>query len=203
MKRLIGVALAVALAAPVAALAAESSWILEPNHTHSAFTIRHLVISNVRGEFGKTTGAVHLDDKDVTKSTVEATIETATIDTRVADRDAHLKSPDFFDVAKYPTITFKSTKVEKAGEGKLKVTGNLTMKGVTRPVVLDVAGPTNEIKDPWGNTRRGLSASTKINRRDFGLTWGKVVEAGPVVGDEVAIEIEAELLKQDPKQAAK
>jgi polyisoprenoid-binding protein YceI len=200
MKRLL--ALALALAAPAAALA-QSSWALDANHTHSAFTIRHLVISNVRGEFGKTTGTLKLDEKDVTRSSVEATIETSTIDTRVADRDNHLRSPDFFDVAKYPKITFKSTKVEKAGEGKLKVTGDLTIKDVTRPVVLEVTGPSAEIKDPWGNVRRGLSAVTKINRKDFGLTWSKVVEAGPVVGDEVAIEIEAELLKQDAKQAAK
>src|SRR5215208_5152053 len=199
MKRL--VALALALAAPVVAFA-QQTWTIEPNHTHSAFTIRHLVISNVRGEFGKTTGTVKVDEKDLTKSVVEATIETGTIDTRVPDRDKHLKSPDFFDVEKHPVITFKSTKVEKAGEGKLKVTGDLTIKGTTKPVVLDVTGPTQEIKDPWGNTRRGIAAVTKINRRDFGLTWGKMVEAGPVVGDEVAIEIEAELLKQDPKQAA-
>ncbi len=200
MKRLL--ALGLALAAPVVALA-QSSWILDPTHTHASFTIRHLVISNVRGEFGKTAGTVKLDDKDVTRSSVEASIETGSIDTRVPDRDAHLKSPDFFDAAKYPKITFKSTKVERAGDGKLKVTGNLTIRDVTRSVVLDVSGPTGEIKDPSGKTRRGLSAATKINRRDFGLNWGKVIEAGPVVGDEVAIEIEAELLKQEPKQAAK
>jgi polyisoprenoid-binding protein YceI len=198
MKRLF--ALALALTAPALAFA-QSSWILEPNHTHSSFTIRHLVISNVRGEFGKTTGTVKLDEKDVTKSTVEASIETGTIDTRVPDRDKHLRSPDFFDAEKYPAITFKSTKVEKAGEGKLKVLGDLTIRGVTKPVVLEVTGPTGEIKDPWGNTRRGISASTKINRRDFGLTWSKVIEAGPVVGDDVTIEIEAELLKQEAKQA--
>ena len=199
MKRLFAVALAVA--APAAGLA-QSTWNLDPNHTHSSFTIRHLVITNVRGEFGKTTGTIVLDEKDVTKSTVEAAIETATIDTRVTDRDNHLRSPDFFDVAKYPAMTFKSTKVEKAGEGKLKVTGNLTIKNVTKPVVLDVTGPTKEIKDPWGNVRRGVSAVTKINRQEFGLTWSKTIEAGPVVGDEVTIEIEAELLKQGPKQAA-
>jgi polyisoprenoid-binding protein YceI len=193
MKRL--VALALALSAPALAFA-ESSWIIEPNHTHSAFTIRHLVISNVRGEFGKTIGTVKLDEKDVTRSSVEATIETGTIDTRVPDRDKHLRSSDFFDAEKFPTITFRSTKVEKAGEGRLKVAGDLTIKGVTKPVVLEVSGPTGEIKDPWGNTRRGISATGKINRRDFGLTWSKVVEAGPVVGDEVAIEIEAELLKK-------
>ena len=199
MKRLL--ALAIALAAPAAALA-QSTWAFDGNHTHSSFTIRHLVISNVRGEFGKTTGTVKLDEKDVTKSTVEAAIDTTTIDTRVADRDNHLRSPDFFDVAKYPKITFKSTKVEKAGEGKLKVTGDLTIKDVTKSVVLDVSGPSPEIKDPGGNTRRGVSAVTRINRKDFGLTWSKMVEAGPVVGDEVAIEIEAELVKKDAKQAA-
>jgi polyisoprenoid-binding protein YceI len=205
MKRSLAVTslLAVTLGAPAAALAEESTWAIDGAHSHTGFTIRHLVISNVRGEFGKTTGVVTLDDKDLARSSVEATIETGSVDTRVADRDAHLRSPDFFDAAKYPTMTFKSTRVEKAGNGKLKVTGNLTIKDVTKPVVLDVSGPTGEVKDPWGNTRRGISATAKINRRDFGLTWGKVVEAGPVVGDEVAIEIEAELLKQAPKQAAK
>ena len=200
MKRLL--ALALALAAPAGALAAESTWTLDAMHTHSAFTIRHLVITNVRGEFGKTTGTVRLDDADLTRSSVEATIETATIDTRVPDRDKHLRSPDFFDVARYPTIKFRSTKVEQAGAGKLRVTGNLTIKDVTKPVVLDVTGPTREIKDPMGNVRRGISATTKINRRDFGLNWGKVVEAGPVVGDEAQIEIEAELVRQEPSQAA-
>lgn len=201
MKRLLALSLALA---PALGLAQATTWSLDPNHTHSAFTIRHLVITNVRGEFGKTTGTVTLDEKDVSKSSVEATIETASIDTRVSDRDTHLRSPDFFDVAKYPTITFKSTKVEKAGEGKLKVTGDLTMHGVTKPVVLKVEGPTKEIKDPGGNIRRGIAASTTVNRRDFGLTWGKMVEAGPVVGDEVKIEIEAELVKQaGDKTAAK
>jgi polyisoprenoid-binding protein YceI len=199
MKRLAAVAL---LALAPALGFAQSTWILEPNHTHSSFTVRHLVISNVRGEFGKTTGTVTLDEKDVTKSTVEASIETGTIDTRVPDRDAHLRSPDFFDAAKYPAITFKSTRIENAGHGKLKVHGNLTIKDVTKPVVLDVTGPTGEIKDPWGNTRRGVSATARINRRDFGLNWSKVVEAGPVVGDEVTIEIEAELLKKGPEKQA-
>ena len=196
MKRLFAIALA--LSAPAATLA-QDTWNIDAAHSVSSFSIRHLVISNVRGEFGKTTGTLTLDDKDVTKSTVEATIETGTIDTRVPDRDNHLRSPDFFDTAKYPTITFKSTKVEKAAEGKLKVTGNLTIKGVTKPVVLDVTGPTNEIKDPWGNVRRGISATTKIKRQDYGLTWNKMVEAGPVVGDEVAIAIEAEFIKAAPK----
>ncbi len=201
MKR--SLALFLAAAAPAAALAEPTTWNLDPAHSHASFTIRHLVISNVRGELTKFTGALKLDEKDLTKSSVEATIETASIDTRVAKRDEDLRSPNFFDVEKYPTITFKSTKVEHAGKGKLKVTGDLTMHGVTKPVVLAVEGPTAEIKDPWGNARRGLSASAKIDRKDWGLTWSKAVEAGPVVGDEVKIEIEAELLKQAEKTAQK
>jgi polyisoprenoid-binding protein YceI len=201
VKRLFAVLLV--LAAPAAALAQASTWTLDPTHTHASFTIRHLVISNVRGEFQKVSGTVKIDDKDLTRSSVETTIETASIDTRVADRDNHLRSPDFFDAAKFPTITFKSTRVERAGPGKLNVTGDLTMRGVTKPVTLAVDGPTADVKDPWGNTRRGFAASTTINRRDWGLTWGKVIEAGPVVGDEVKIEIEAEIIKQADKPAAK
>ena len=198
-KRILAVILA---AAPALGLAEATTWNLDPAHSNASFTVRHLVISNVRGEFQKLSGVVKIDDKDVTKSSVEATIDTTSIDTRNPDRDKHLKSPDFFEVEKYPTITFKSTKVESGGAGKLKVTGNLTMKGVTKPVVLTVDGPTPEIKDPWGNTRRGLSATTTVNRRDFGLNWSKAIEAGPVVGDEVKIEIEAEMLKQAAEKTA-
>ena len=196
------VALVAALALPGLALADQTTWNVDPMHSHSGFTVRHMVISNVRGEFGKTAGVVKLDDQDLSRSTVDVTIDAASINTRVEDRDKDLKSVNFFDVAKYPTITFKSTKIEKDGEGKLKVTGDLTMKGVTKPVVLDVEGPTPEIKDPWGNTRRGLSATTTINRRDFGLSYSKLVEAGPVVGDEVKIDIQSELVKEAPKAAA-
>jgi polyisoprenoid-binding protein YceI len=198
MRRL---AIAVALL-PGLAFAETSTWNLDSSHTHSSFTIRHMVITNVRGEFGKTTGVVKLDDKDITKSSVEAEIETASINTREAKRDDHLRSADFFDASKHPKITFKSTKVEKAGETKLKVTGDLTMHGVTKPVVLEVDGPTAEVKDPGGNTRRGVAARTTINRKDFGLNWNKAVEAGPVVGDEVKIEIETELVKQAPSKTA-
>jgi polyisoprenoid-binding protein YceI len=200
MKRILA---ALLVLSPVLGLADASTWNLDPTHSHAGFTVRHLVISNVRGEFQKISGVAKIDEKNLAQSSVEATIETASIDTRVAKRDEHLRSPDFFDVAKYPTITFKSTKVEKAGEGKLEVTGDLTMHGVTKPVVLHVDGPSAEIKDPWGNTRRGLSASTKVNRKDFGLNWSKTIEAGPVVGDDIAIEIEAELVKQAEKTAAK
>jgi polyisoprenoid-binding protein YceI len=196
MKRL---AILLTLAAPAAALADAATWNIDPAHTQSMFTVRHMVITNVKGQFDKTTGAVQLDDKDVTKSSVEATIDVKTVNTRVQARDDDLRSPNFFDVAKYPTITFKSTKVEKAGEGKLKVTGNLTIHGVTKPAVLDVEGPSAEIKDPWGNVRRGLTATTTINRFDYGLEWNKAVEAGPVVGKEIKIEIEAELVKATGK----
>jgi polyisoprenoid-binding protein YceI len=186
---------------PLAALAEPATWNIDPAHTQSMFTVRHLVITSVKGQFDKTTGVVTLDDKDIGKSSVEATIDAASVNTRVANRDNDLRSPNFFDVAKYPTITFKSTRVEKAGEGRLKVTGDLTMHGVTKPVVLDVEGPTAAIKDPGGHQRRGLSASTTINRKDFGLQYNKMVEAGPIVGDDVKIEIEAELVAAGGKQA--
>ena len=195
MRRSAPIAAALAAALPALAFGASSTWQVDSAHTHASFGVRHLVISTVRGEFGKTTGTLVLDESDVTRSRVEATIDAATVDTREPPRDADLRSANFLDVAKFPTITFKSTRVEKAGEGKLKVTGDLTLHGVTRPVTLDVTGPTREIKDPWGNVKRGVSATAKINRKDFGLTWSKAVEAGPVVGDEVAIEIEAELAK--------
>jgi polyisoprenoid-binding protein YceI len=198
MKRL---ALALALL-PGLALAEASTWIIDPSHSQSTFSVRHLVISNVRGEFGNTAGTLKFDEKDPTKSSVEATIDATTINTREAKRDEHLKSADFFDVAKYPTITFKSTKVQKKGKGKFAVTGDLTLHGVTRPVTLDVVGPTPPIKDMQGKIRRGFSASTELDRKDFGLTWSKTVEAGPVVGDKVKIEIEAETVQQEPEKAA-
>jgi polyisoprenoid-binding protein YceI len=201
MKRFLALALAASL--PGLAAAEVSSWTIDPAHTSSQFSVRHLVISTVRGHFGKTTGTLSLDEKDLSKSAVEATIDVTSIDTRVADRDAHPKAPDFFDAAKYPTMTFKSTKVQKAGKGKLKVTGDLTIKGTTKPVVLDVSYTPAAITDMRGASRRGFSASTKINRKDFGLNWSKVVEAGPVVGDEVTITIDAEVIKDQPKEQAK
>ena len=187
--------IAAALALPGLAFGAQSTWQIDPAHTHAIFGVKHLVISTVKGELGQATGTLVLDDGDVAKSRVEATIDVKGLNTREPKRDEHLRSPDFFDAAKYPTLSFKSTKVEKAGEGKLKVSGDLTIRGVTKPVTLEVSGPTQEIKDPWGNTRRGVAASGKINRKDFGLSYSKTIEAGPVVGDEVAIEIEAELIK--------
>jgi polyisoprenoid-binding protein YceI len=185
--------LTIALVAfPALALAADT-WNIDTSHTQAAFSVKHLMISTVRGDFDKTTGKVVIDDADLTRSTVEATIDAASISTRDEKRDGHLKSADFFDVAKFPTLTFKSTKVEKAGEG-LKVTGDLTMHGVTKPVVLDVTGPSKEIKDPMGNFRRALVATTKLNRKDFGVSYGP----DAVVSDLVTITIESELIKEVP-----
>ncbi|MFO0585676.1 MAG: YceI family protein [Anaeromyxobacter sp.] len=197
MKKLV---LAAVLALPALA-SAQSTWDFDPAHSHASFTVRHMGISNVRGEFQKMTGKLVLDEKDVTKSTVEATIETASVNTRIDKRDGHLKSPDFFDVAKYPTITFKSTKVEKAGEGKLKVTGDLTMKGVTKPVVLDVTGPGAPVKNWAGKELRGVEATATINRKDWGVNWSNMVEGVAVVADEVKVELEAELVKADAAAA--
>jgi polyisoprenoid-binding protein YceI len=185
--------LAVAVVAlPALALAADT-WNIDSSHTQTGFSVKHFTISNVRGDFDKTAGKVVIDEADVTRSTVEATIDATTISTRDAKRDGHLKSPDFFDVAKFPTITFKSTKVEKEGEN-LKVTGDLTMHGVTKPVVLDVTGPSKEMKDPYGLSRRALSATGKLNRKDFGVSYGP----DAVVSDLVTITIEAELVKEAP-----
>jgi polyisoprenoid-binding protein YceI len=192
---------ALVLAAPSAAFAAE--YVIDSAHSAATFSVKHLMVANVRGAFSNVTGTVNYDEKDVTKSTVEATIDVKTINTNEPKRDEHLRAPDFFDVEKYPTITFKSTKVEPAGEGMLKVTGNLTMRGVTKPVVLDVEGMTQEVKDPWGNSKRGATATTKLNRKDFGLTWNKALEAGGVaVGDDVKIAIDLELNKKQPAPAA-
>ena len=187
--------------APALALAAPSNWNIDASHSQVGFAVKHLVISNVRGEFGAYQGKLFLDEADVTKSTVNATIDVNSLNTKVADRDAHLKSADFFDVAKYPTMTFKSTKVEKAGKDRLKVTGDLTLHGVTKPVVLDVS-TSAEVKGMYGETRRAFAATTKIDRKDFGLTWNKLVEAGPAVGDQVTITLDLELVKDQPKSAS-
>jgi len=185
----------VALALP--SFAEAVTWNLDPAHTSVQFSVRHLMVSNVRGEFAKVNGSIEVDEKDLTHSKIQAAIDAASIDTRVEKRDTHLKSPDFLDVARYPTISFVSKKIEQAGAGHFKVTGDLTLHGVTREVSLDVQGPTREIKDPWGNTRAGAQVTTTINRKDFGLTWNQALEAGGVaVGDEVSITIDVEATKQ-------
>ena len=198
MKKLVVTLLAIF--APALSFAAPTTWNVDAAHSRVGFAVKHLVISNVRGEFGAYQGKLVLDDADVTRSTVEATIDVNSVNTKVADRDAHLKSPDFFDVAKYPSITFKSTKVAKAGKDQLKVTGDLTLHGVTKPVVLDVS-TSPEVKGMYGETRRAFAATTKISRKDYGLTWNKLVEAGPAVGDEVTIALDLELVKDQPKSA--
>ena len=188
---------ALLLAFAIPALAQADTWHIDPAHTNVEFTVRHMMISNVKGQFEKTTGMVTVDGNDPASAKIDATIDASSINTRVEKRDMHLKSPDFLDVAKYPTITFKSTKVEAEGPNKWKVTGDLTLHGVTKPVVLEVESSGPPIHDPMGNTRGGASATTKINRSDFGLTWNKVLESGGVmVGDEVAISIDLEAIKK-------
>ncbi|MCC7497154.1 MAG: YceI family protein [Bryobacterales bacterium] len=173
-----------------------TTWNLDPAHSAAEFKVRHMMISNVKGRFTSLSGVLTLDETDVTNSRIEASIETKTVDTREPDRDAHLRSADFFEVEKYPTMTFQSTSVKRTGEGELAVTGNLTIHGVTKSVVFAVEGPTPPHKDPWGNMRIGLSAATKINRKDYGLNWNAALEAGGIlVGEEVAITLDVELLK--------
>jgi polyisoprenoid-binding protein YceI len=180
----------------VAAMAQSSEWSIDPNHSTAQFTVRHMGISNVQGDFTKVSGSAVLDDADLTKSSVQAVIDVSTVDTRVADRDKDLKSANFFEVEKYPTMEFKSTKIVKNGD-KLQIMGDLTIHGTTRPVTLDAEGPTPDTKDPWGNTRRGISATTTINRQDFGLKWNNHLGTGEaVVGDMVKIQIDAELVKK-------
>ncbi len=186
------------MALPSFALA--TPWNIDTDHSNIGFSVSHLMVSHVKGNFNKYTGVVDINDKDITKSNVNVTIDAASINTNVQKRDEHLRSADFFDVAKYPSLTFSSKKWTKAGNGALKVTGDLTIHGITRTVVLNVAPFSKESKDPWGNLRRGTSASTTINRKDFGLVWNQALETGGVaVGEEVNISLEVELVKLQPK----
>lgn len=174
-----------------------ATWDIDPSHSTAQFKVRHMMVSNVTGDFGKVTGVINYDPADLAKSSIEATIDATTIDTRSPDRDKHLKGPEFFDAEKFPTITFKSKKFEKAGEGKLKVTGDLTMHGVTKEVVLDVEASLPEVKDGRGNIMSGASATTKINRQEFGVSWSKTLDGGGLaVSDEVWVNIELELKKK-------
>jgi polyisoprenoid-binding protein YceI len=194
------IALAAGLAAVLSlpAAAATSNWQIDSAHSSAQFSVRHMAISTVRGAFSKVTGSIVFDDKDISKSTIDVTIDANSVDTRVPDRDNDLRSEKFFDVAHYPSITFKSKKVEQVAPGKLKVTGDLTIRGTTKEVVLDVEGPTVPMKDPWGNTRVAANATTKINRQDFGVKWNATLDnGGVVVGDDVSIVIDVELVKKD------
>jgi polyisoprenoid-binding protein YceI len=189
---------AVAISAVVyPSFAGASTWQIDSAHTSAQFAVRHLMVSTVRGTLGKVTGTVNLDETDLTKSAVEASVDVAGIDTREPKRDTHLKGPDFFDVEKHPTITFKSKKITKLGETNFQVAGDLTMHGVTKEIVLDVEGTPKSLKDPMGKVRLGGIATTKLNRKDFGIVWNSAMDGGGVVvADEVDVTIDIELTQQ-------
>jgi polyisoprenoid-binding protein YceI len=175
-----------------------TSWHIDPLHSSAQFSVRHMMISTVRGHFGGVKGNVSLDAKNPAADTVDATIDCTSINTGEPKRDSDLKGDEFFDVKKYPVMKFRSTKVEPAGPGKLRVTGDLTINAITRQVVLDVEGPTDPIKDTQGRTKVGIQATTKVSRKDFGILYNPVMETGGVaVSDEVAIELDIELLKNE------
>jgi polyisoprenoid-binding protein YceI len=182
------------LALVASGVAQAGSWQIDPNHTSAQFSVRHLSVSTVRGAFTKVNGSAKYDPSDPTKDSLDASIETASVDTRVEMRDNDLRSPNFLDVQKFPTITFHSKQTKVSGAGKLQIMGDLTIHGVTKEVVLDVDGPSAPIKDPWGNQRIGASATTRINRHDFGVNG-----APGVVGDDITITIDAELIQPQGK----
>jgi len=181
-----------ALASPAAA----QTWKIDTAHSSASFTVRHMMVSNVHGRFGKVEGTIVFDGKNIAGVTAQATIDATTITTDNEKRDAHLKSPDFFDVAGFPTITFRSKRAEAVGKGKFKLIGDLTMRGTTKEVVLDVDGPTDPVT-AQNSQRVGATATTTINRKDFGVSWSRAMDGGGyVVGDDVKITIELELIKQ-------
>jgi polyisoprenoid-binding protein YceI len=183
---------------PLGAASGQSVYDIDPSHSAARFSVRHMMVSNVRGEFTKLSGSVAYDPANPAATKIDATINAASISTNEQKRDAHLNSPDFFDTAKYPAITFQSKRAWKA-DGVLQVQGALSMHGVTRDVVLRIEGPTPEMKDPWGNARIGATATTTVNRKDWGLTWNKALESGGLlVGEEVAITIDVEAVKRKP-----
>ena len=173
-----------------------TTWKLDPAHSHAEFKVKHMMISNVKGSFNGLSGSLTENTSDPTLSSVDATIDVSTINTGDSQRDAHLKSADFFDVEKYSTMNFKSTQVKPNGDGGYNVTGDLTLHGQTRQQTFVVEGPTPPAKDPWGNTRIGLSATAKINRKDHGLNWNAALETGGIlVGDDVNITLEVQFIK--------
>jgi polyisoprenoid-binding protein YceI len=184
----------------VSSPAATTTWQIDPAHTAAGFSVKHMMIATVRGQFKGVTGTVNWDDQDLSNSIVDVTIDTNTVDTGEPKRDADLKSANFFDVAHYPAITFKSTKIERISAAKMKVAGNLTIHGITKPIVLDVEGPSGAIKDPYGNTRVALNATTTVNRMDYGVKWNAKMDGGGiVVGDDVNINIDLEMIKKEAK----
>ena len=173
-----------------------SIWNIDPVHTAAEFKVRHMAISNVKGQFAKVIGSLALGDGDLAKARVEATIDADSIETRDTSRDTHLKSADFFDVERFPFLTFKSTSLKIVRAGELAVEGDLTIRGVTRRVLFDVEGPTPPEKDPWGNLRIAVSATTKISRKDFGLVWNAALESGGIlVGDDVTINLDVQFVR--------
>jgi len=175
---------------------ATTTWKIDPAHSAAEFKVKHMMISNVKGTFQGLEGVLGENSVDPASSTIQATIDIGTLSTGDPQRDAHLKSVDFFDLEKFPTMTFKSTSVKPKGEGEYSVTGNLTLHGVTRSVTFAVEGPSAPNQDPWGNTRIGLSATSKINRKDFGLTWNAALETGGIlVGEDVAITLDIQFIK--------
>ncbi len=175
---------------------ATTTWNIDPVHSVAEFKVKHMMITNVKGQFTGVKGTLTLDENDLLNSHVEATIDATSINTRDADRDTHLKSADFFDVEKFPTLSFKSTNVARSQDDELTVTGDLTIHGVTKSVTFAIEGPTAPGKDPWGNTRIGVEATTKINRKEFGLTWNAALETGGIlVGEDVTITLDVEFIK--------
>jgi polyisoprenoid-binding protein YceI len=178
------------------------TWTIDPAHSRVGFAVRHMMFATVRGHFGSFDGVLNLDASQPENSSVEGTVDVASINTGEPDRDNHLRSPDFFDVENYPTMSFRSTRIEAKGGNRYLVHGDMTIKDVTRPITFDVEYG-GEGRDPWGNTRRGFSASTSINRKDFDLTWNVALETGGwLVGDEVKIEIEQEVVDMPESAAA-
>lgn len=172
------------------------TWKVDPAHSSAEFKVKHMMISNVKGRMSGIVGTLSEHPADKTLSTVEATVDVATLTTGDAQRDAHLKSADFFDMEKFPKLTFKSNKVERKDESEYRVTGDLTVHGITKPVTFNVEGPSTPAKDPWGNTRIGLSATARINRKDFGLNWNTALETGGfLVGEEVIIELDVQFIR--------
>ena len=173
-----------------------TTWNIDPSHSAAEFKVKHMMIANVKGHFSKVSGALTLDESDLAKSRIEASIDAASIETREAQRDAHLRSADFLDVEKFPTLSFKSERVSVVRDGELAVEGDLTIHGVTRKAVFTVEGPTPPTKDPWGNTRLAVSGTTKVNRKDYGLTWNAALETGGIlVGEEITITLDVEFVK--------
>jgi polyisoprenoid-binding protein YceI len=186
---------AVALALALASVAQAQTWNIDSAHSSAQFAVRHMMVSTVRGHMGKVTGTVTVDGKNLASAVVSATVDVAGINTGVDQRDAHLRSPDFFDVAKYPTIAFASKGITPRADGSFTMRGDLTMHGVTKEVTLDVEAPRPVIKDQAGNSRSGTTATVKINRQDFGVKWSQTMDGGGVVvSDEVSITIDVELV---------